>query len=36
LPGIYVGSHFAGRVPETLLRFLLAVMLVLVGTKLIL
>jgi uncharacterized protein len=35
LPGIYLGSHFAGRVPETLLRFLLAGMLLLVGTKLI-
>jgi uncharacterized membrane protein YfcA len=35
LPGIYLGSHFAGRIPETILRFLLAIMLVLVGTKLI-
>jgi uncharacterized protein len=35
LPGIYLGSQFAGRIPETLLRFLLAVMLVLVGSKLI-
>jgi uncharacterized protein len=35
LPGIYVGSHFSGRVPETLLRFLLAGMLLLVGSKLI-
>jgi len=33
LPGIYIGSHFVGRVPETLLRFLLALMLVLVGCK---
>lgn len=35
LPGIYLGSQFAGRVPDMLLRFLLAVMLVLVGCKLI-
>ncbi len=35
LPGIYLGSHFAGRVPETALRFLLAAILLLVGTKLI-
>jgi uncharacterized membrane protein YfcA len=35
LPGIYIGSHFVGRVPETILRFFLALMLVLVGAKLI-
>jgi uncharacterized membrane protein YfcA len=35
LPGIYIGSHFAGRVPEAILRSLLAAMLVLVGGKLI-
>jgi uncharacterized protein len=35
LPGIYIGSHFVGRVPETILRSLLALMLVLVGAKLI-
>jgi uncharacterized membrane protein YfcA len=35
LPGIYLGSHFTGRLPDALLRFLLAVMLVLVGCKLI-
>jgi uncharacterized membrane protein YfcA len=35
LPGIYVGSHFAGRVPETVLRFLLAAVLLLAGCKLI-
>ena len=35
LPGIYLGSHFAGRVPETMLRFLLAAILLLVGAKLI-
>ena len=35
LPGIYIGSHFVGRVPETMLRSLLAVMLMLVAAKLI-
>jgi uncharacterized protein len=35
LPGIYLGSQFVGKIPETLLRFLLAGMLVLVGGKLI-
>jgi hypothetical protein len=35
LPGIYLGSHFAGRVPETMLRILLAAILLLVGSKLI-
>jgi uncharacterized protein len=35
LPGIYIGSHFAGRVPDSILRFVLAAMLVLVGGKLI-
>ncbi|HLY51903.1 MAG TPA: sulfite exporter TauE/SafE family protein [Steroidobacteraceae bacterium] len=35
LPGIYIGSHFAGRIPELALRILLAVILVLVGAKLI-
>jgi len=35
LPGIYIGSHFAGRIPEFALRMLLAVMLLLVGAKLI-
>lgn len=35
LPGIYIGSHFAGRIPETLLRWILAVILLLVGVKLI-
>jgi uncharacterized membrane protein YfcA len=35
LPGIYIGSHFAGRVPEMFLRLMLAVMLLLVGSKLI-
>jgi uncharacterized protein len=35
LPGIYLGSHFAGRVPEFALRIVLAAMLMLVGAKLI-
>jgi uncharacterized protein len=35
LPGIYLGSQFVGRIPETLLRFLLAGMLVLVGSRMI-
>jgi uncharacterized protein len=35
LPGIYIGSHFAGRIPELALRILLATILMLVGAKLI-
>ncbi|MGD0503930.1 MAG: sulfite exporter TauE/SafE family protein [Steroidobacteraceae bacterium] len=35
LPGIYIGSQFAGRIPDPALRILLAAMLVVVGTKLI-
>lgn len=35
LPGIYVGSHLSAKVPEHVLRKLLATMLVLIGTKLI-
>jgi uncharacterized protein len=35
LPGIYLGSQLAGRVPDLILRILLATMLILVGTKLI-
>jgi uncharacterized membrane protein YfcA len=35
LPGIYLGSHFVGHIPEKILRFLLATMLVLVGSKLV-
>ena len=34
-PGIYIGSHLAGRVPEAILRSILAAMLVLAGGKLI-
>jgi len=35
LPGIYIGSQFVGRIPDTALRILLAAMLLVVGTKLI-
>jgi uncharacterized membrane protein YfcA len=35
LPGIYLGSHFAGRVPDTMLRVFLAAILLLVGSRLI-
>jgi uncharacterized membrane protein YfcA len=36
LPGIYLGSRFAGRLPERLLRLLLALTLLLVAGKLLL
>jgi uncharacterized membrane protein YfcA len=35
LPGIYVGSHLGVKIPERILRFMLATMLVLVGIKLV-
>ena len=35
LPGIYLGSHLVGRIPERVLRVLLAVTLCVAGTKLI-
>ena len=35
LPGIVIGSYFATRVPETALRLLLAVTLILVASKLV-
>lgn len=35
LPGIYVGSQLTGRVPDRVLRPCLAVMLLLVGYKLV-
>ncbi|MDO8932179.1 MAG: sulfite exporter TauE/SafE family protein, partial [Rhodocyclaceae bacterium] len=35
LPGIFVGSHLAHRIPERVLRPTLAAMLILVGGKLI-
>ena len=36
LPGIYIGSHLSTKIPEKVLRPLLATMLMLIGTKLIL
>jgi len=36
LPGIYIGSHLSTRIPEHILRRLLGVMLVLIGSKLLL
>ncbi|MGA9666236.1 MAG: sulfite exporter TauE/SafE family protein [Gallionella sp.] len=33
LPGIYIGSHLSGRVPETVLRPVLAAMLLIVGAR---
>ena len=36
LPGIYIGSHLSSKVPEKVLRSLLAIMLVLIGSKLVL
>jgi uncharacterized protein len=35
LPGIYIGSHLSGYIPEHLLRVLLIIMLTLIGVKLI-
>lgn len=35
LPGILIGSYIAGRAPDTLLRYVLAATLLLVGTKLV-
>jgi uncharacterized membrane protein YfcA len=34
LPGIYLGSHLVGHIPERVLRVLLIVMLLLIGTRL--
>lgn len=34
LPGIYMGSHLTGRIPDTVLRPCLAVMLITIGYKL--
>lgn len=36
LPGIYIGSHLSAKVPERVLRPLLAIMLLIIGTKMIL
>ena len=35
MPGIVLGSHFAGRVPEKLIRILLAAVLLVVGGRLV-
>jgi Sulfite exporter TauE/SafE. len=35
LPGIYVGSHLAGRIPDGVLRPCLALMLAMIGYKLV-
>ena len=34
LPGIYLGSHLSGRIPDQILRPCLATMLVFIGYKL--
>ncbi|HRE19048.1 MAG TPA: TSUP family transporter, partial [Rhodocyclaceae bacterium] len=34
LPGIWIGSHLSAKVPERILRNMLATMLVLIGGKL--
>jgi len=36
LPGIYIGSHLSAKVPESVLRPLLATMLLIIGTKMVL
>jgi uncharacterized membrane protein YfcA len=36
LPGIYIGSHLSAKVPEKVLRPLLATMLLIIGTRLVL
>ena len=36
LPGIYLGSHLSAKVPERVLRPILAVMLLIIGTRLVL
>jgi uncharacterized membrane protein YfcA len=36
LPGIYIGSHLSAKVPERVLRPVLATMLVIIGTRLVL
>jgi uncharacterized membrane protein YfcA len=35
LPGIYIGSHIGGRIPERILRPALATILVIIGGRLI-
>ena len=36
LPGIYIGSHLSAKVPEQVLRPLLATMLLIIGMKMVL
>jgi len=36
LPGIYIGSHLSAKVPEKVLRPLLAIMLLIIGIKMVL
>jgi uncharacterized membrane protein YfcA len=36
LPGIYIGSHLSAKVPERVLRPVLATMLLIIGTRLVL
>lgn len=36
LPGIYIGSHLSAKVPEKVLRPILALMLLIIGTRLVL
>jgi uncharacterized membrane protein YfcA len=36
LPGIYLGSHLSAKVPEKVLRPILATMLLIIGTRLVL
>jgi hypothetical protein len=33
LPGIYIGSHLSAKVPEAVLRPVLATMLLIIGTR---
>jgi uncharacterized membrane protein YfcA len=36
LPGIYIGSHLSDRVPDAILRPVLAIMLLIIGTRMVL
>jgi uncharacterized protein len=36
LPGIYIGSHLSAKVPEKVLRPVLATMLLIIGTRMVL
>jgi len=36
LPGIYIGSHLSAKIPERVLRSLLATMLLIIGTRMVL